>query len=137
MNCLRKHVSASVIIFDNLVGKEHILYGFKLNPPNGYAPGWEWPTGKHDKGETIERTAVRETQEETGLVVCIEFLTYVETPGYMCMVFGGIPIGGMLELREPDKHREWRWFQYDEFPNPLLPYTRNALLKLGELDYVQ
>lgn len=135
MNCTRKHVSTGVLVFDPIGGKEHLLYGYKLRPPEGL-PGWEWPGGKHDQGETIVDCAKRETLKETGLIVEVEHLTYVETPNYLCMLFTARPVDGMLTRREPTKHGEWKWFPADEPPFPLCEHTSDAIEKINnEFDF--
>lgn len=113
-------------------GYEHVLYGFKLRHPDGSA-GWEWPGGKQEKNETIEQAAVRETWEETGLIIKIEqFITYTESPNYLCLLFLASPVDGDLELREPHKHREWKWFPADQPPWPLIWYCRKGIERINE-----
>lgn len=78
-------------------------------------------------------TAAREAFEETGLIVKpVSLGCYVEHDGYLCLLFGGVPSGGELTLREPTKHREWKWFPCDEFPQPLVPYAKESLLIIAE-----
>ena len=36
-------------------------------------PIWEFPSGKKENNETFKQAAIRETKEETGLVVEIEY----------------------------------------------------------------
>lgn len=73
-------------------------------------PGFAFPGGKQEKGETLWQTAVREMKEETGLRLDIENVlgTYAE-PGrdprgdYVSTVFIGRAFGEIKE--ETDKTR--------------------------------
>ena len=123
-------------VFDTFAGVEHCLFGFKLKHPDGWV-GWEFPGGKHEPGESLDTTAVRETFEETGLIIKPWFLgTYVETDNYLCLCFAGIPIDGELRLKEPDKHREWTWFPCDKPPSPLIPYARDTIISMGTSPWI-
>lgn len=123
-----QRVSTAIAIFDTFRGIEHCLFGFKYSPP-----GWELPGGKLEPDELLADAAAREAFEETGLVVePVSLGCYVEHDGYICFLFGGVPLDGDLTLREPNKHREWGWFPCDEFPQPLVPYAKESLLVLSE-----
>lgn len=131
------HVSVGIAIFDTFGGIEHCLFGFKYHPV-----GWELPGGKVDLGESVAEAAAREVFEETGLIIEPVFLNcFVDHVGpmlpysYVCLLFGGTPIGGELTLREPDKNREWKWFPCDKFPQPLVYYAEASLLVLSETYY--
>jgi ADP-ribose pyrophosphatase YjhB (NUDIX family) len=53
--------------------KDGIVLIERRNPPHG----WAIPGGFMDWGESVEACAIREAQEETGLVVRLEALFYV------------------------------------------------------------
>ncbi len=134
--CDRRHVSVGVAVFDTFAGIEHCLFGFKLSHPSGLV-GWEFTGGKVDPGEIARDAAVRETLEETGLLIQPTFLNcYTEIEdNYLCLLFGGLPIDGELKLREPHKHREWKWFPCDQPPRPLIPYAADCLQSISEMYY--
>lgn len=135
MRCYRKHLSVGVAVFDTIAGVEHCLWGFKQHHYAGFV-GWELTGGKVEPGELAQDAAVRETLEETGILIEPHFLNgFVETGSYLCLVYGGIPIDGDLKLREPDKHREWKWFPCNTFPQPLIPYAKETLQVISE--YIQ
>ena len=56
---MKEEVSAGVILFNELDGKFLLL-----NYPSGH---WDFVKGKMEKGETPRKTAIRETNEETGI----------------------------------------------------------------------
>ena len=62
---MKEEVSAGVILFNELDGKFLLL-----NYPSKH---WDFVKGKMEKGETPHETALRETNEETG-ITDIEFI---------------------------------------------------------------
>jgi 8-oxo-dGTP pyrophosphatase MutT (NUDIX family) len=87
-------------------------------------PRWSLPKGTPEEGETIVETAIRETQEETGLKVSVEepigsiqywFVSSDEHTRYNKTVHFYLmtALGGSLEDHDPE-FDEVVWFNPDE-----------------------
>ena len=63
---MREEVSAGIILFNENQGRKFLL----LNYPSKH---WDFVKGKMEEGETFHETALRETDEETG-IKDVEFL---------------------------------------------------------------
>jgi 8-oxo-dGTP pyrophosphatase MutT (NUDIX family) len=98
---------------------------------------WSLAKGTPDQGETLEETAVREVQEETGLLVQLESpidsidywfadrgasVRYHKTVHFYLMV----PVGGDTTLHDPE-FDVVRWFPLEEALN-VLAYPNEARL---------
>jgi 8-oxo-dGTP diphosphatase len=82
---------------------------------------WGIPGGHQEYGESPENTAVRETAEETGLVVVpTARLGFTDDPmpeigrHYVTLFVACTPVGGEPRLCEPDKATELAWCSPDE-----------------------
>ena len=87
---------------------------------------WAPPGGHLEFGETPEETATRECQEETGLTpVNLRFLTSSndffekENKHYITLAFEAYANSKEVKLLEPQKCEEWKWFSWNELPEPL------------------
>jgi len=92
----------------------------------GIPPGlnqWALPSGYAEVGETPEQTAVRETEEETGLQVALERLLVAEafyagdSPGGVIILYAAHAVSGRLVPR--DDALEARFFGVDEIPDEM------------------
>jgi 8-oxo-dGTP diphosphatase len=89
---------------------------------------WTLPKGKLDPGEGFEEAALREVEEETGLV-CelgeeLESTTYHDRHGRLKLVryWAMTPVGG--EFRPNDEVDELRWLPREK-ARKMLSYTRD------------
>ena len=95
---------------------------------------WAFPGGKTENDELLSESAVRETQEETGVVIdpnnIIEhvILNARYTNGTRIYYFGMIEEWlGTPENIEPQKHDDLAWFPIDALPDKMVPHHRMAL----------
>lgn len=86
-------------------------------------PVWVLPGGGIDKGETPEKAAIREMEEETGLKVSIKHKIAEYTPicrlarftyFFECQIEGGSPLAG-------DETRDIRFFPLQSLPKRIPP----------------
>ncbi|WP_321495154.1 NUDIX hydrolase [uncultured Desulfobacter sp.] len=124
----RPFVGVAVIVTRNrkvLLGKRKGAHG---------AGSWAFPGGHLEFNESIIDCASREVYEETGL--CIKNCRYgtftndlfkahnkhYVTLSVVCDYESGEP-----EIKEPDKCEEWKWFSWDNLPQPLFLSLRHLL----------
>ena len=95
---------------------------------------WAAPGGKPERGESLRKTAVRETWEETGIVLNekdLNFLTITFDKFGDCLYrtvhYKVENVCQMPIVRELDKCAKWVWFDMDKLPNNLFLSTRNLL----------
>ena len=100
---------------------------------------WGFPGGHLEKNEEIEDCARRETLEETGVKVKNVRLgpftndVFKETEKHYVTLFVLADYeSGEVQVREPDKMEEWKWFSWgrENLPQPLFLPIQN-LLKRG------
>ncbi|RTZ13599.1 NUDIX domain-containing protein [Vibrio aquaticus] len=92
---------------------------------------WATPGGHLELGESIEECAERETLEETGLSVGsfkkLAFTNDVfekEGKHYVTLFVVASCPTGEPQVVEPNKCKQWQWFELDKLPEPLfLPLT--------------
>ncbi|MDP9195351.1 MAG: NUDIX hydrolase [Pseudomonadota bacterium] len=109
----------------------YVLLGQRTSP-HGFG-AWGIPGGHLEYGESFEDCAIRETLEETGLVIAgptflsLTNVVFPDTGKHYVTVYmkALLPPGQKATNPEPEKISEWRWFSPDSLPSPLfLPFAR-------------
>src|SRR6266540_1471608 len=77
---------------------------------------WQSPGGKTDR-EPSEEAALRELEEETGLMAEPEDLKFlINDPNYNCDVYTlKVHPNTELDLMKPDKNGEWEKFSFEAY----------------------
>ena len=110
--------------------KGEVLLGLRQGSHG--AGEWSFPGGHLDFGETVFATAKREVKEETGLDVdefklisVYDELRYIKTDNkhYLGLGVKAEYKGGEPTIMEPNKCREWKWYNLDDLPDKILDNT--------------
>ncbi|MCK9893678.1 NUDIX domain-containing protein [Frankia sp. AgB32] len=101
-----------------------------------YGSGW-WalPSGRLEAGEDVVAAAVRELDEELGIAVDDDDVTFVGVthalpPGRPARIGFGFALTrwhGEPSIREPDRCSALTWCSPDDLPARTLPYTREIV----------
>lgn len=122
---IKKKVSTIIVVNEN----SEILV-LKRAPGNrSFADYWNFPGGGVEPNETIETAAVRELQEEAGLVVSEKDLTYFEVsslPKLIVHHFMTNRFQGEVEINW--ESTEFRWVSIEEIKTlKFIPISPNML----------
>ncbi len=100
-------------------------FGFVVNERNevlliqrGYGKQkglWSLPGGNKDRGESLKKTAVRETREETGIRMTADDL-YYKSERHRFEIWRGKRIGGRLRIQRKEC-LDAAWFSNDMLPH--------------------
>lgn len=113
-----------------LVKDGKVLLGKRHQDPNKadselHGEGsWTCPGGGVEFRERPADTAVRETEEETGIKVGkVSMISVtndmVEDAHFITLGYLAEDFEGEAEVREPDEITEWKWFDLNDLPSPL------------------
>jgi 8-oxo-dGTP diphosphatase len=94
---------------------------------------WQIPGGHFEYGKTFEEQAKAEVAEETGLTD-IEFKRIVSLNNEIVYGKHYVNIGFLAEWKggepyaaEPEKSRNWQWFDPKELPSPMFPPSKGII----------
>ncbi len=126
-------VGIGVLIFQDA----KLLLGKRKSSHGAYT--WGPPGGHLEFGESFEACALREVQEETGLLLADLQVTeisndiFLEENKHYVSIFlrAPYPQGQVLQNLEPHKIESWHWFDLAALPQPLFLPLQNLLEKKG------
>ncbi len=108
-----------------IVRNGKVLLGLRSEKCETARNQWAYPGGRMDYGEHPLTALLREIDEETtmtGKVGSIEFLIWMneffpdDNKHYISLVFLVKDIIGQPKITEPDKCKEWKWFDPNDIP---------------------
>lgn len=117
-----------------IIRNDRVLLGERIGAHG--AGTWALPGGKLEIGESVENCARREVFEETGLE-----LTSIKKYGFTNDIFEdermhcvtlyvtALCHKGEAENREPGYCKQWKWFDFNNLPQPLFLPLNNLLNK--------
>ncbi len=96
---------------------------------------WGFPGGHLEGGESFEDCSLRETQEETGIILAGAKLWTVANTIFWnesrhfvnVLMVADMPLGQVAHVMEPTKCEKWQWFRWTSLPCPLMPGIEKAL----------
>jgi len=103
----------------------------------GYADGtYMPPTGKVEDNETFTQAAIRESFEEAGVRVLPENIKSVhvlqrlkreEKEIWIANFFLCQKWSGKIEIKEPHKCDDLKWFDINDLPSNIMPFVKHSL----------
>lgn len=108
-----------------------ILLGLRISKLGNHT--WSPPGGKLEKGETIEDCIIRETKEETGMILtdmkfnCITNDIFEDGNHFVTIYMDALEIYGFPTRMEVNKCVEWKYFDIDDLPDNLFLCFENFI----------
>ena len=131
----RPKVGVGVYIFND---NGEILLGRRKNAHG--AGDWCPPGGHLEFGESFEDCAKREAMEEANInIKGVAFVGITndifaeENKHYITIALTARWDSGEVNLNEPHKCEEWKWFKWSNFPENLFIPVKNLQLQIKEL----
>lgn len=132
--------ACNILVIRKVSGENEILLSRRkvegLGEGNFAAPG-----GKQRERETLERCAIRELEEETGLVLLksrpVSLYYTLQESGKQIMSVGVLAESwaGEIATKEPNKHVGWEWHKLDNLPTPIFEFTKIAISQFQDKKY--
>jgi len=133
---MREQKSAGIVLFRNDSDKNEFLL---LNYPQGH---WDFVKGKIEQNETSQKTALRETKEETG-ITNIEFVDGFEESVEYDFRFKKEKIHKKVifflaktnekNIKLSHEHNDYLWLEYnDALKKTTFENAKNVLTKANE-----
>ncbi|MFJ4570627.1 NUDIX domain-containing protein [Streptomyces sp. NPDC088846] len=117
-----------------------VLLG-KRHPDSAFAPStWHLPAGHREAYESAIACVIRETAEETGIIIEPSDLSLVHTLDLrdtdspiprIQLFFAASRWSGEPQVLEPERCTQWRWWPLNVLPDQLVGYTRTALAAIA------
>lgn len=126
-------VGVGVLIFQ----EQSLLLGKRQKDHGAYS--WGPPGGHLEFGESFEACALREAEEETGLLLssaqfaAVSNDIFIEDNKHYVSIFlkASYPQGQLIQNREPEKTASWEWFDLNKLPDRLFLPLQNLLQAKG------
>lgn len=139
-----KYTTARPYLASFVILRRKNMVAMVLRKNTGWMDGhYGLPAGKIEWNETLQSGAVRETEEEAGIVVKPEHLKLVHTAhrhgedenvfmDWVDLYFEAESWEGEPHNAEPEKSEELQWINFDELPENIVPPQRAALIALSK-----
>jgi len=134
----RPHIGVGIMVWNG----GRLLLGERISAHSDNS--WQFPGGHLEFGETVEACARREVAEEAGITICNIIHSgytndvFIDADKHYVTLFVSAEYdSGELTVMEPDKCRQWQWFQWSSLPEPLFLPIRNFLKQHPDLSVLR